>query len=155
LAQEARIKPLKGNIEGSTTILSIARSYQKMKEPVRIIYLTNAEEYFPRYSKQFRRNWLAVPTDDKSIVIRTISVSRWLYPWAPGSDYSTKRGFHYIVQKAENFQKWLKHGPASLNLKAMMKKATVHKKEGWSIIKKHPKPPRTKANKEKGKASKP
>lgn len=138
LALENRIKPLKGNIEGTTTILSIAEAYKKMDVPVRVIYLTNAEEYFSRYSKQFRKNWRAVPTDGYSVAVRTISVSRWLYPWAPGSDYSTKRGFHYIAQEAENFQKWLKHGSPALNLKAMMKKATVYKKEGLSIIRKLP-----------------
>jgi hypothetical protein len=68
--------------------------------------MSNAEEYFT-YNDNFKSsvtNLLGIQT---SLVVRTVSVRKDRFPWSPGSEISTKRGFHYSVQKLDNFKKWL------------------------------------------------
>jgi hypothetical protein len=59
------------------------------------LYLSNAEEYWDRYSKTYRANIRALPFDDRSVVLRT------LLTWSVNMDY------RYNVQRASNYVEWL------------------------------------------------
>ncbi|WP_411821594.1 hypothetical protein [Leptospira sp. 'Mane'] len=106
LAKEGKIFPVKGNLLGKITLQSIGTYLRKNDLSLGIIYFSNAEEYF-YYPDQFKDSILNLPMTDKSIVVRTLSVKKNTFPWSPGSDISTKIGFHYCVQKGLSFHEWL------------------------------------------------
>lgn len=108
LALADRIRPLKGNLNGDTTVSGIGEAARKMGVPIRILYFSNAEEYFRGYSESFRKSFSSLPVDGKSLVVRTISFNRRTFRWAEDSHLSTDRGFHYSLQPAEHFQEQLK-----------------------------------------------
>ncbi|MCC5813151.1 MAG: hypothetical protein JJT78_00210 [Leptospira sp.] len=115
LALNGRIQAIEGDLRGPITVLSIAEQAKKMNIKIRSIYFSNAEEYFTLQG-QFRTNWTSIPVDEKSVVIRTISVKKYKFPWAEDSDFSTDRGFHYCIQPALNYQQWLTHAPDTLKV---------------------------------------
>lgn len=108
LALENRIRPLKGNLNGDITVLGIGEAARKMGVSMRILYLSNAEEYFRGYKKSFKRSFRNLPVDEKSLVLRTISFNKGKFHWAEDSHLSTDRGFHYSIQPAQHFQEQLK-----------------------------------------------
>ncbi|MCB1166525.1 MAG: hypothetical protein KDK37_06365 [Leptospiraceae bacterium] len=134
LALKGRIQAVRGDLKGPITVKSIAEQAKKMGIVFRIIYYSNAEEYFP-LADDFRSNWTSIPVDEKSLIVRTISVYRNQYPWAPGSELSTDRGFHYVLENAANYQKWLKEGKAGLRVENIVATGETDKKNGITIIK--------------------
>ncbi|HON78448.1 MAG TPA: hypothetical protein PK544_08165 [Spirochaetota bacterium] len=134
LAQRGHIIAVRGNLNGPTTVLGIAETAKKMQVPIRVIYFSNAEEYMRTYSPQFRKNFSAIPVDDTSKVLRTISVYKWLFPWSPDSILSSEKGFHYNVMPAGVFQSWLVQTPGKLRVVDIMKKGEVNRKDGISVV---------------------
>lgn len=110
LALDGRILPLEGNLIGATTLRGLGSAARKAGVKVRVLYLSNAEEYFPfrPYPNDFIENVLNLPVDGFSVAIRTVSLHKGRWPWAPGSRLLTTRGFHYGVQSLELFQAWLR-----------------------------------------------
>ncbi|XDD49700.1 hypothetical protein AB3N59_15100 [Leptospira sp. WS92.C1] len=138
LALENRIFPVKGNLLGNTTLIGIGNTLKKVGHKLGIIYFSNAEEYFA-YPQEFKNSLINLPVENNSLVVRTISVRKDLFPWSPGSEISTDRGFHYCVQKVTNFQKWLSSGkPGLRSLQVMVEGGTVDKKNGITIVDKEP-----------------
>lgn len=138
LAVQGKMIAVKGDLRGPTTVLSIAETARKMQIPIRVIYYSNAEEYFD-LADDFRRNWLAVPVDEKSKIVRTISVHRNKFPWAEDSDFSTDRGFHYAIQPALNFQAWLKKAKPGLRTFKILQRGETSP-EGFTMMNSLPLP---------------
>lgn len=137
LAIKGHIKPLKGDLNGTRTIKSIADSANNMDVTIRVIYLSNAEEFFDYYSPQFRKNILEIPTDSSSILLRTATIDRNKYPWAPGSDYQNPLGFHYNIMPVGIFKEWLEI-ERQLELRDLLQTGNVIEKTGLSIIEDSP-----------------
>ncbi|ASV12696.1 LIC_10091 family lipoprotein [Leptospira santarosai] len=138
LAIEGRIVPVRGNLLGNTTLTGIGNTLKKIDHKIGIIYFSNAEEYFA-YPQEFKNSILNLPIEENSLVVRTISVRKDLFPWSPGSEISTDRGFHYCVQKISNFQKWLTSDkPGLRSLQVMVEGGTVDKKNGITVVDKEP-----------------
>src|SRR5690606_23381472 len=97
LAQKGRIRALRGNLKGPTTLYGIGEAARKMGVPIRVFYPSNAEEYklFRPYGPQFTKNLRNLPVDDRSLVLRTISIQRGRLPWADGWKGVSRVGFHY------------------------------------------------------------
>ncbi|MCB1174330.1 MAG: hypothetical protein KDK39_12225 [Leptospiraceae bacterium] len=133
LAIGGRIIARQGDIRGPITIKSVAHQAALMQVPIRTIYFSNAEEYFD-LDGSFRENWLAIQGDKTALVVRTISVDRWDYPWAPGSELSTTRGFHYNIQSLGSYQSWLRSGPPGLRTRMILKTGTIDKANGFSQV---------------------
>lgn len=136
LALKNHIRALNGDIMGKITILGISDAAKKMGVPLRIIYFSNAEEYniFRPYPEQFRKNWMDIPVDEKSLIVRTVSVHKSRWPWADESHYSTKRGFHYNIQYADDFIYRLKYNPKPFHVVHLMDEAQKTKNLGFTII---------------------
>ncbi len=94
LVTGGRLRAMRVDLLADKGVVSIAAAARALGQPVRAIYLSNAENYW-NYSKQFRANMAALPFDDKALVIRTVSTWDWNY------DYS------YNLQPAQNFLGWL------------------------------------------------
>ena len=94
LVQTGRVVAVRGDLTGSRTLQAVASVLTSGGLIVRTLYLSNAEQYF-MYGPGYRANMLALPTDARSVVLRTL----------PGRP----RGYEYIRQSAANFNAWLRH----------------------------------------------
>ncbi len=133
LARAGKIKPIKGDLRGPSTVLSVAARAKEMNVPLRIVYYSNAEEYFV-YGDQFRKNWTSIPVDEKSLIVRTISVNKQRFPWSPGSSHSTDRGFHYNVMSAALYQDWLRRGHKDLRSRDILRDGQTDRENGFTLV---------------------
>lgn len=85
-----------GNLVGPSSLQSAAAAARALGVPVRVVYFSNAEEYF-MYVPQFVANVEAFPVDDSSVVLRTIYSKDWVHAdqlWAyqvqPMADYRAR-----------------------------------------------------------------
>ena len=70
---------------------SISEAAEKAKIPVRVIYMSNAEQYF-QYSDQYKQNFQGMYVDEDSLILRTL----------PAKEF-----YRYYIQKATDFNEWL------------------------------------------------
>lgn len=132
MAVEGRLQALNGDLMGSKSLLSVANAATKMNCPVRILYMSNAEEYF-RYPENFRKNVSAMPTDSKSLVIRTMTSGTLnTFGFPEGEKYPDTYPFHYNLQPIENLKLWMNFR-AYISSVAMLQKRTTLEK-GFSIL---------------------
>jgi hypothetical protein len=71
----------------------IAEAQRELGVPLRIVYLSNAEEYFA-YNDSFRAAFTTMPFDERSIVLRTV---------ARRLPDGSRRVWHYQVEPAAHF----------------------------------------------------
>ena len=97
LIQAGRLRVLKGDLLKDKTLAGIGKVSHQLKVPVRAIYLSNAEEFWP-YPRTFRNNFIGLNMDDRTVVLRTRHSNK----------YGPKIGqYLYIVQGGKDFQKRL------------------------------------------------
>ena len=76
LYQAGRVRVMQGNLAGSNSMRTAAKACQELGETMRVVYMSNAEEYFS-YTADFVANIEAQPIDDKSVLLRTIYSKKW------------------------------------------------------------------------------
>lgn len=101
LFRAGRIVSRAGDLTGETTLRAIGKVARELGVPVRVFYMSNAEQFFP-YTPAFRQNVAELPADERSIVVRTLRDKR--LPNARGDKW------HYIVQELVDFQERLETG---------------------------------------------
>jgi hypothetical protein len=96
LYQSDRVRFLVGDLTGAQTLPTIATAAKGLGLPVTVVYLSNAEEYYD-YTTQYRQNIKALPTNENSIVLRTIYSKKWVhadslwnYQVQPLADYKAR-----------------------------------------------------------------
>jgi hypothetical protein len=93
--QQGRMQAFKGNMLDVRTMRGIAAAAKRLGVPIRVYYPSNAPEFWP-FTDAYRENVKALPFDDRSVVVQTIS--------------SVKTGFgqtgywHYNVQYGREHQ---------------------------------------------------
>ena len=102
---EKRITAVVGDLTGSKTMRSIGNAALSLKIPIRVVYMSNAEEYF-RFPENFRQNILSLYHDDKSILIRTSTVGSKSIGFPEGEKF-TEMPFHYNIQTIDNLTEWM------------------------------------------------
>lgn len=97
LYQTGRVRVMQGNLAGEFSMRTAATACEALGETMRVVYMSNAEEYFT-YTPDFARNLHAQPIDDQSVLLRTIYSKKWQHAdlWA------------YQVHKLSDFQERLK-----------------------------------------------
>jgi hypothetical protein len=98
LFRSGRVVMVRGDLSVGGTLASIGAAAQKVGGVVRIVYLSNAERYFP-YTAGFKKSMLGLPIDDRSLVLRTRARMNGSY--------------EYIAQEAQNFRRWIEWGKLS------------------------------------------
>jgi sulfatase modifying factor 1 len=93
-----RVIAVRGDLTGELTMRDIAAAARDLGLPVRVLYLSNAETYFPIYPPSYRRNMAELPMDERSVVLRT-------YPTMP--EWSPDPLYEYVIQSGVNFQRWM------------------------------------------------
>ena len=94
MIREERIRPMLANLLDENGITGIGEASRKLGVPMRVIYMSNAQEYW-KYPQQFRDNAASWNVDDRSVVLHTLST------WSKNKDY------RYVIQSATNFQEWM------------------------------------------------
>jgi hypothetical protein len=96
--QANRIRIMKGDLLLNTSLRGIGRVTRKFRFPVRIVYLSNAEEFWP-YTKNFRANMRGLHMDKRSRLVRTRygkhyrgMIGRWMYLLQSGLDFQKGLG---------------------------------------------------------------
>ena len=108
------VRPMLVDLLAPKGMKGIAEAAQKVGIPIRVVYLSNAEEYWT-YNDQFRDNIRGLPGDEHSRVLHT--------------QYSrTNHDYRYTAQPLDNFVKWLDHKP-HVGSAAMMIKRLFPKNE--------------------------
>lgn len=95
MLEEGRIRPMLANLLDDRGVAGIAEAARTLEVPIRVIYLSNAEQYWRRYAPQYRQNIAALPLADDALLLRTLL------------RVSIDKDFHYNVQPAKNYVEWL------------------------------------------------
>lgn len=116
LHRSGRIVSRNGDLTASGTVQAVGDAARRMGLTVRIVYFSNAEQFFP-YSGSFIGNMKALPTDERSIVVRTIRQR--------GIEIAEDGRWHYMVHAFPDFLERLDSGayPRSFALTADLRSA--------------------------------
>lgn len=94
LVRAGKVRPMVTNLLETTGMQGIGGAAKALEIPIRVLYLSNAEEYW-KYTDNFRANVAGLPFDERSLILRAISSQ------PKNNDY------RYFVQHATNFLTWL------------------------------------------------
>jgi hypothetical protein len=83
-----------GDLTGETTLAEVARAARALGVPVRVVYLSNAEDFF-QPTRQSRANIAGLPRDARSVLVRTVMM--YGLPRARGSVW------HYQTQSLDDY----------------------------------------------------
>jgi len=95
---QGRVLAIRGNLTAEMTMADMAKAARAMNLPVRMAYLSNAEQYF-EISDTYRKNIQSLPVDERSIYLRTFPNAK--------KDNKRRDQYSYYVQKATDFNTWL------------------------------------------------
>jgi hypothetical protein len=112
LLAAGRVRALTADLTQRGALPQIARASRELGVPLRVVYLSNAEEYWERLSPEFRANLRGLPVDDSSLVLRT------LLSWEKNRDY------RYNAQPARLYRRWLAY-PEVRSIYDVIRRATV------------------------------
>jgi hypothetical protein len=108
LVLSKKIQAIPGDLTGTVSMKNISDSAKALNIPIRVVYTSNAEEY-TKFPQGFRDNVIGLPTDSKSVLIRTITANAktvFGYPKGEGVRFPT-HPFHYNVHPIDNLKLWL------------------------------------------------
>lgn len=88
-----RVVAIRGDLTRDGVLQQIADVLAEHGQHVRVLYLSNVEQYVA-YRSPWKRNMLALPLSGDSLVLRTL-------PGRPA-------GFQYILQRGPDFQAWMR-----------------------------------------------
>ena len=123
-----RIIALRGDLTGELTVRDIAAAARDLGVPVRVLYVSNAESYFPVYPPSYRRNMAELPMDERSMVLRTYAT---MPAWSPDPLYE------YVIQAGANFQRWMT-SPKPVTLRDMLRNRRQDLERQIAIIEREP-----------------
>ncbi|MBU1218809.1 hypothetical protein KKF34_02055 [Myxococcota bacterium] len=109
---ENRVFIFPGNLKDGDTITKIANICKKMNITVRTVYMSNAEEFWT-YPAAFKASMLALPTDAKSVFLRTVVLE---------PKYSIGYKFHYTIQSGPDFLTWMRKKETGFSIKHIARK---------------------------------
>ena len=91
-----RVHSVRGDLTASQTMADISAFAKAYGEPIRVLYVSNAEQYFPLRSG-YQQNIEGLPIDDKSLILRTARF---------GPKKAADGAYHYITQTISDFRRW-------------------------------------------------
>jgi hypothetical protein len=92
LFRAGRVLAVRGDLTVGSALRDVAAAARQTGLPVRVVYLSNAERYFP-YNEDFKRSLRALPMDERSLLLRTMARRNGAY--------------EYFIQSGTAFQAWL------------------------------------------------
>jgi len=113
LIQAGRVRALLADLSRDGAIQQIGAAARTLDTTVRVLYLSNAEEYWEQLPPAFRTNLAALHVDERSVVLRT------MLTWQSNQDY------RYNAQPARNYQQWLANPAVQSIYDVVHRKVTV------------------------------
>jgi hypothetical protein len=107
MVENDRVRPMLANLLKSGGVEGVGAAAKELGVPIRLVYLSNAEQYWDEYAPAFRKNMQALHFDERSLILHT------LLTWQKNQDY------RYALQPAANFQAWLER-PWFININQMI-----------------------------------
>ncbi len=101
LFQNGRVIARNGDVTANGALRAVGRAARQLGVPVRVVYFSNAEEFFP-FGRGFRDNLTSLPTDERSLVLRTFR-----RPLAP---YPRGERWHYMVEPVTDLRARIDEG---------------------------------------------
>ena len=95
LVIQGRVRPIQANLLDKAGLLGIGQAARQLGVPIRVLYLSNAEEYWS-YPAQYRQNIQGLYFDESSYTLHTLST------WTTNKDY------RYAIQPSLKYVEWLK-----------------------------------------------
>lgn len=95
LIAAGRVRAMVADLTGEGAVRQVGAAAKTLATPIRVLYLSNAEEYWSGLPRSFRDNIAALHVDDGSVVLRT------LLTWEINQDY------RYNAQPTRSYQQWL------------------------------------------------
>ena len=123
-----RVYPICGDLTGAVSMRSMADALEKSGLKMNVFYTSNAERYFT-YTPDFIQNFLKMPFEEKGIILRTRQLT--------SLGLAEPKDYHYSIQDAHNFQRWLKTGKIT-DVSQMLKKRAKTDTTGLSVILEEP-----------------
>ena len=123
-----RVIAIRGDLTADLTVRDLAKAARASGLPVRLLYVSNAEAYFPKYPPGYLRNMAELPMDERSMVLRT-------YPSMP--EWSPDRLYEYIVQSGAHFQRWM-NSDGRVTLNRMLRGRDQDTKRQLSFLRREP-----------------
>jgi hypothetical protein len=115
---------VRGDLTATKAVKSIAAAVDKAGMKVRTLYLSNAEQYFG-YSKQVRENYLALPMDDASVVVRT-------HGWNTLRYAKNGNQYHYGIQSGPSLKAFMADKLVTSS-RVLLQWAPQHLEKGCSL----------------------
>lgn len=101
LHRNGRVIARNGDVTAEQTLRGVGQACERLGTKVRILYFSNAEQFFP-YSASFIQNVRSLPMDDRSIVFRTIRHR--------SIEIADDGRWHYMIQELPDFLARLETG---------------------------------------------
>jgi hypothetical protein len=89
-----RVVARNGDVTGASALRGVGAAATELGVPVRVLYFSNAEQFF-RYTDEFNTNVRSLPTDERTVVLRTFRNRRATYP-----RFDT---WHYLTEPMSDF----------------------------------------------------
>jgi hypothetical protein len=128
LSANGRVHAVRGDLTADQTMQQIGIALRDSDMKLGVLYFSNAEQYF-EYTPAVRRNVLAQPFSDASMVVRTLGWES--HGFVDGEEY------HYNIQAGLNFAGWMKTSMVS-KAGRLLRHKTMTDIPGNSVIKGEP-----------------
>ena len=123
LSHLGRIIPIRGDFTKKKTLSDIAAFLRRFCTPMRTVYLSNVEYYVEYKDGHWRKNFMGLPYDERSMVLHT--------------DPRSSEEYRYIAQGGLNYREWLNCRCVS-GLRSMRKHARRGKTFEHQLMEKRP-----------------
>ncbi len=126
LIKAGRVFAIRGDLTGTKAVRGVGKALSDAGVPMRVLYLSNAEKYFP-FTPDYKANMRAMPFDDRSIVLHT--GGGW-HGGPPSPD-----GFYtYVVQPGANFHAWMQDNVPSSFTALMLRRKNSKDVPGFATL---------------------
>ena len=91
LFRSGRARAVRGDLTASGALRSFGDLARRAGFPVRVLYLSNAEQYFDYTTGHFRDNVASLPFDERSVVLHTTPTRKtdYFYVWQDARTYAS------------------------------------------------------------------
>ncbi len=124
-----RVIAIRGDLTADYTMLDLAEALRTLGETLNVLYLSNAEQYFP-LTPTYRRNLIHLPWGATSYALRTMG-------WRSLGFFDEDEKYHYNVQSGPNLVTWMKESNTNKAGRMMFKGREI-KEPGFSVMNQPP-----------------
>jgi hypothetical protein len=121
MLEQRRMRPMVVDLHAEKGVIALTDAAKQLGVPIRVLYLSNAEQYWKRYPKQFKTNVASIQFAENGIVLRTLL------------SQSANIDYRYNVQPGQNYQDWMSK-PYTGNVYQIVRKGPKASPEGITFF---------------------